>query len=102
MANRSVKGQQGESKIRKANPKSERSVQGQKSQSKVSKVLVRSRSEKLDQVTPRLSQSKVSKVLVRLRSEKLDQVSPRSARSIQGQEMPVKVSLCHNFNKSKD
>ena len=78
MANRSVKGQQGESKIRKANPKSERSVQGQK------------------------SQFKVSKVLVRLRSEKLDKVSPRSARSIQGQEMPVKVSLCHNFNKSKD
>ena len=78
MANRSVKGQQGESKIRKANPKSERSVQGKKSQSKVSKVFVRSR------------------------SERLDQVSPRSARSIQGQEMPVKVSLCHNFNKSRD
>ena len=58
----SVKGQQGQSKIRKANPKSERSVQGQKSQSKVSKVLIRSRSERLDEVSPRSSQSKVSKV----------------------------------------
>ena len=33
---------------------------------------------------------------------KVNKVSPRSARSIQGQEMPVKVSLCHNFNKSRD
>ena len=91
---RSVQGKQGQPKVNKVNPRSVHGQQGHNTDRKVN-------SKSLMSVKGQQGQSKVSPSSIQDQS-KVSKVNPMSTRSIQGQERPVKVSYCHNFNKSRD